>query len=242
MRTSILFVLIMVLSLGASAQYHKMESEIEVRPPLFKATPVNLADKEVSLNDFVAENMIYPETAVKSSYEGTEVIEFTVTTDGTLSNFRVINSVSADVDDELIRVLKLTNGMWIPGSNNDGYVDMQREISVACRIKIDNGSGYLTDFKEQATKHFKKGSKLLYINHHPRRALANFDKGIRYLPHDANLLVLRGYAKFALDDLDGAIEDWQIVKEKTNIDTLKEIAKKHNDLEGYAELLAEFDK
>lgn len=242
MKTSILFLLLMVLSLGASAQYHVMEREIEVKPPTFVGTPVNLvADEAIDLADFIVEKMIYPETAINTHREGTEVIEFTVNTDGTLSNFQVINSVSSDIDSEVIRVLQLTNGMWRPGSNNEGYVDMQGEVAVACKIAFYEGATPSTDFKKVATKYFQKGSKLLYTKEHPRRALNQFNAAINYMPYEPNLLVMRGYAKFALGDLNGAVEDWKIVRDKTGIDNLKAIAGEFNDLEGYAELLAEFE-
>ena len=56
-----------------------------------------------------------------------------------------------------------------------------------------------------------------------------------------DLRVMRGYAKFALGDKEGAIEDWKIVKEKTNIDNLKILADSHKGLDGYAELMAVLD-
>ncbi|PTN09899.1 energy transducer TonB [Mangrovibacterium marinum] len=242
MKTSILLILMMVLSLGASAQFHVLKEEIEVKPPIFMGTAVSVVDNGASLDDFVAQRMIYPEQDLKLHREGTEVIQFTVNTNGTLSDFEVVNSVSPNMDAELIRVLQLTNGMWRPGSNNDGHTEMRSELAIACKIRLYEGSDRQTDFQKVATKYFQKGSKLLYTKNHPRRALSNFDEGIRYLPYDANLLVMRGYARYALGDLAGAIEDWEIVKEKTDIDNLKEIAGNYHDLEGYAELLAEFEK
>jgi len=242
MKTSIALIVMLLISFGVKAQtYHVAGSEVEVKPPVFLGVQANVFDENLSIEDYVATTMIYPAEDIDYFREGTEVIQFTVKADGHLKNFVVKNSVSQKLDDEIIRVLETTEGMWRPGTNNDGPVDMLREVSVACKvIRAEGSSG--SDFVAVAKNYFKKGSKLLYLKEHPRRALNNFNEGIRYLPNEPNLLVMRGYSRFALGDMNGAIEDWTIVKEKTSIDNLISIATKYKDLNGYNELLSLFAK
>lgn len=54
-------------------------------------------------------NINYPEKARTCFDESTEVAQFTVTTGGNVADFKIINSVCTDVDDEIIRALKKTN-------------------------------------------------------------------------------------------------------------------------------------
>lgn len=238
MKKFILLSFTLLITMGLWAQQYL--EKVTVKPPTFAGVTVAaIQQEEQSIEGYIAANMQYPAKAVEHHREGTEVILFTVNTDGTLSDFEVVNSVSQAMDDEIIRVLETTSGMWNPGTNNEGPVEMQREVTVACKLIHDGVKKTATDFKAVATNYFKKGSKLLYEKDHARRALAKFNEGIRYLPYDANLLVMRGYTKFALGDKEGAIEDWKIVKEKTDVDNLKSVASMYQDLDGYAELMAE---
>lgn len=240
MKTRIIFFFFMILSLGVSAQYHVMERDIEVSPPVFTGVQQDIQPAQsISIEGYIADNIQYPKQDLKFRQEGTEVIQFTVKTDGSLSDFEVINSVSSEMDDEIIRILRTTDGMWKPGLNNDGPVAMQREVAVALKISEDGNPEHLTDFTEKARSYFMRGSKLLYTKNHPRRALSNLNTGIRFLPYDTNLLVMRGYARYALGDREGAIADWKIVKEKTDIDNLMFVAGIYNELDGYADLIEE---
>jgi len=243
MKKLILLSFTLLFTMGLWAQvYHGSSEEVQVKPPTFKGVPVAAMDNGQSIEDYVATNMQYPKAAIKYRREGTEVVQFTVNTDGTLCDFEVINSVSQELDAEIIRVLETTSGMWQAGTNNEGPVEMQREVAVACKLAYDGFKTTAADFKVVAANYFKKGTKLLYLKDHPKRALTNFNEGIRYLPYDANLLVMRGYARFALGDREGAIADWKIVKSQTGIDNLMSIANEHNDLEGYSELLFALDE
>jgi len=65
------------------------------------------------------------------------VIQFTVTTQGNVTDFENINSVCPAIDNEVILALNKTNGMWIPGRNNGNPVDMSIVITfVFYEIKI----------------------------------------------------------------------------------------------------------
>ena len=52
----------------------------------------------------------------------------------------------------------------ITGTNNDGAVEMQAEVAVACKIAWDGSEQSATNFKKVATNYFTRGSKFLYTN------------------------------------------------------------------------------
>lgn len=68
---------------------------------------------------YLASNVHYPEAAQKAGTEGTVALQFTVNTDGSLSDFEVLKSVSPELDDEALRVAR-SMPAWTPGLSEDG--------------------------------------------------------------------------------------------------------------------------
>ncbi|MDN5287066.1 MAG: hypothetical protein JWR38_3340 [Mucilaginibacter sp.] len=66
------------------------------------------------LGRFLAQTIRYPGDAVDHNIQGIVIASFIVEKDGTLSNFKIVKSVSKSIDDETIRVLKLSP-QWKPG-------------------------------------------------------------------------------------------------------------------------------
>ncbi len=160
---------------------------------------------------YLRENVEYPEVALKYNIQGTEVVQFTVTAAGEITNITVLNSLCPEIDEAIVHVLKTTNGMWQPALKNGKPVDMQREVAMVFQIDgFKNGSGKNL-FKEQAAVLFKKGSKALLAQNNPEKALKYFDKALKYLPNESTILYSRGMAKHLLNDVEGAQADWNRV-------------------------------
>ncbi len=70
-----------------------------------------------SLMAFIWKNIVYPDAAKQSNVSGEVQISFDVNFDGTLINFRKITNLGFNLEDELIRVLKLSP-KWIPAEVN----------------------------------------------------------------------------------------------------------------------------
>lgn len=66
---------------------------------------------------YLADNIRYPETAVKAGKEGRVLVQFVVEKDGSISNVQVMRSLHPDLDAEAVRVIQ---GMpkWIPAMEN----------------------------------------------------------------------------------------------------------------------------
>ena len=58
------------------------------------------------------------------------VVSFVVNEDGSLSDYRIENSVLPTVDQEVLRVVKLMNGMWEPGSIKGRKVKLRYSIPI----------------------------------------------------------------------------------------------------------------
>jgi TonB family protein len=71
-----------------------------------------------SFNKYLEDNVKYPQQARDNKVEGRVTIEFTVGTNGSLSNFKVIRGIGSGCDEELIRAIQ--HGPKWSSSKNDG--------------------------------------------------------------------------------------------------------------------------
>ena len=209
MKTISFFATMMLMAAFAFGQKQNID-EVKVTPPKFTgvSNPILLMKEGnfESIDDYLTRNIQYPEKDAKSFRQGTEVVKFTVSPIGELTDFTIINCVSPQINEEVIRVLQTTNGMWFPGYNNNEPVAMEKEVSIVFKIE---GNRFTPDFKTQATKYFSKGGEVFLAEHNPKKALKFYDKGIMLLPNDEGLLLMRGFARYETGDKDGANRDWQ---------------------------------
>lgn len=77
-----------------------------------------------SLMNFIWNNLQYPEAAHKNNVQGEVQISFDVNFDGNLINFSKISNLGFGLEEELIRVIKLTP-KWIPAEINKMKVRQQ---------------------------------------------------------------------------------------------------------------------
>lgn len=235
MKTISIFATIMLAAIFAFGQKQDID-EIKVTPPKFTGitnpVPALQEGKFESIEDYLSKNIVYPEKDAKSFKQGTEVVQFVVSPTGELADFAIINGVSPQINEEVIRVLLTTNGMWFPGYNNGNPVAMEKEISVVFKIE---GNRFTPDFKTQATKYFSKGGEFFLTKYNAKKALKFYDKGIMLLPNDESLLLMRGFARYETGDKEGASRDWQrIVTLGNTFDS--EYLGKLTHLKGFEEL------
>jgi hypothetical protein len=215
MKTIILFAICLALSVFTVAQEKVSNSDSQnVTLPQFngkKFDLLNMGRECNSLEDYLRGCACYPDECIKQKVQGTEVVEFVVTPEGTLTAFYVINSLSPEIDAHVISLLKKTSGMWTPGKIDNRAVPMRSEVSIAFKW---NEVKELKDpdFNRIAKVYFEKGSRQLLIQNKPDKALRNFNAGIRYLPKNESLLMLRGICRYELGDETGARNDWERMK------------------------------
>jgi len=219
MKRNLFFMVSMLVAVFAFGQNQSLK-EIEVKAPMFHSAFYD------DINDFLLSGIEYPTDAVKAGYEGTEVIQFVVTQNGTVTDFKVINSVSDAIDKEVIRILKITNGMWIPRYENGAPVAMNKEVSVVFQLNPS------TDFVAMAKSYLEKANQMFFIDKQPKKALKYLDKGINLLPHDETLLVVRGMCRYELGDETGAQSDWNRIADSGKI-ALSEFTAQLEETKGY---------
>jgi tetratricopeptide (TPR) repeat protein len=192
-----------------------------------------------AIGNYLRNNIKYPESAINCCKQGTEIVRFTVMPNGKLENIEVVNCVCPKIDEEMIRVLKTTNGMWTPGTKNGLPVEMEKEILVVFHLE---GFHLGTDeeyFTKKAINWYKKGNQALFEQKNPEKALKCYNNAIKYRPLEDALLFARGMAKYELNDFTRAKEDWKrmksLVARNENESNLTLVAENFKDLRGYIE-------
>lgn len=191
---------------------------------------------DVYLIEYLTENVELPNDAEKWFAQGTAVIQFIVTSDGKVTNFKIVNSVYPSIDNEIIRVLKTTNGMWKPGYQNEVPVDVEKEIAimiVANSANMKNPELYFTNLSRD---NFKKGSELLLVKKNARKALKYYNSCVKYVPYDTASLIARGLCKYELGDKEGAFSDWKRINVIGRYD-VSEYLNEFNGVPGFAEMI-----
>lgn len=75
---------------------------------------------------FLKKNLRLPKDAQGQTLKSGEVlVQFTVNTDGTISDAQVVRGIGQGYDEEAVRVMQLTSGNWKSGKQNGKNVRVQ---------------------------------------------------------------------------------------------------------------------
>ncbi len=92
-------------------------------------------DGEYGLQRFISENLKYPELALKNKTQGTVHVMFVVDVNGRVKDAVIIGEPQSDgLDEEAIRIVKSTSGMWTPAKQGNKPVDMRFRIPIDFRL------------------------------------------------------------------------------------------------------------
>jgi TonB family protein len=81
----------------------------------------------VEFKRFMKANVTYPKKAKK---HGTVIVGFTINEDGSLSNYQIKRSIEPILDDEALRLAKLTEGNWLPAVKDGQRVKVRYTMPV----------------------------------------------------------------------------------------------------------------
>ena len=73
------------------------------------------AQSDCNINSYIYLNIKYPRAARRNKTEGTVIVSFVVRPDGTLDNIEIIQSVSKEIDEAVLKVIK-NMPRWTPAS------------------------------------------------------------------------------------------------------------------------------
>ncbi|PXV69232.1 TonB family protein [Dysgonomonas alginatilytica] len=97
--------------------------------------PVFMGGYEGLLN-FLRQNLLYPQDAVKQGIEGQVVVRFRVSRDGSVEDINVMKSLSPSCDAEAVRVVSIMP-KWVPGIQKGKPVDVYYTLPFSFKLPND---------------------------------------------------------------------------------------------------------
>ncbi len=97
-------------------------SEIDTKPKFD-------GKEDRTFQKWVAENVVFPQQAVANNESGTVLVQFTIDSLGTMTDIKIIRSVSPSLDAEAVRVLEASPS-WTSGSHEGKPVNISYMMPV----------------------------------------------------------------------------------------------------------------
>ncbi len=86
-----------------------------------------------ALNTFIANRMIYPTFSKNNCLQGKIFVAFQLNKEGNVFNSKVQKGLGIDLDEEALRLIRLTNGKWEIPSNYDTNSQLVMPISFSLK-------------------------------------------------------------------------------------------------------------
>jgi len=88
---------------------------------------------ESKRNEYLAQNLVYPEYATKKGIQGTVYVSFIVATDGSVTNVNLLRGIGGGCDEEALRVIR-EMPKWIPGRQNGKAVRVKFNMPIYFKL------------------------------------------------------------------------------------------------------------
>jgi TonB family protein len=86
-----------------------------------------------AFRQYLKKNLNYPEAAIKNKIEGRVTVQFTVSADGQLGDFKVLKGIDSQCDAELIRLIQHGPAWWPSKQNSQSVTD---KVKVRFKFEI----------------------------------------------------------------------------------------------------------
>ncbi len=88
------------------------------------------------LKEFIKEEMVYPEKALKDKTEGTVIFSLVINSDGSVSDLKIAQTVSPEIDSEALRIFRKI--LWNPATRIGKPVNHVTSFEIKFSIKKYN--------------------------------------------------------------------------------------------------------
>ena len=120
-------------------EYHAAVEEEEIEE---EAIPFALVEEKPKFNGgdanefskWVNKQLVYPEIAKENGVQGRVTLQFTVNTDGSVSDVKVLRGVDSSLDKEAVRIVK-SSPKWTPGRQRERPVKVTYTFPVIFQLR-----------------------------------------------------------------------------------------------------------
>ena len=114
---------------------------------------------ETDMLKFLGSNIRYPQEARDAGVEGLVVLSFVVGKDGSLTDIQNLKKLGGGTDEEAARVVKLMDGLWVPGKQNGKLVSVRYTLPI--RFALSEAERAATAGKANQMPKFKGGPEAM---------------------------------------------------------------------------------
>jgi TonB family protein len=158
---------------------------------LFQTNDPTFKGGTTALNNFIASNLIYPSFSKTNCIQGTIYVAFQVDKNGVVFNSKVQKGLGVDLDDEALRLIRLTSNKWIvPAKHNE---NTRLVIPVNFSLKNYNCNERSTDQINKAIALYQSRLALenAVINFYKNKEVGQFNA-----QNEAEIIVLKSELGF----------------------------------------------
>jgi TonB family protein len=178
-----------------------------------------------ALNNFITDKIIYPEFSSQNCISAIIQVSFLIDKSGKVTDAKVQQGPGIDLDEEAVRVVKLTSGKWVVPANYSGGVRLVLPIRFKPDyVRCQKRTGAAMNM-EQAIVAYQKRQELenavtnYYINKYAGKADVQKESTIETLKKDLGIdeelwkeLLEQANEKLEQGDKEGACKDWNFIK------------------------------
>ena len=166
---------------------------ILVQQLLFSQYQPSFKGGNSELDNFIQNKMIYPNYAKNNCLEGVVNVSFNVNKAGEVSNAKVVKGTGVDLDQEAIRIIKLTSGKWeVPLGFN-----LNDKLIIPIKFSLKNyGCGDIS--KDQISQAIANYQAKLALENAVINYYKNKEKGLVNEQNEAEILQIK--AELGFDD------------------------------------------
>jgi len=103
------------------------------QPKLPTETPPEFPGGEAALQQWLKENLKYPENAKKSEIQGNVIVSFTVLKNGNIYDVRVVQKVNSALDKEAVRLVK-SMPKWEPATKKGKATEAKHNLTISFKL------------------------------------------------------------------------------------------------------------
>ena len=111
------------------------EDEDEIFTPIEAAALFNGKPAEDAFREYVAHNLRYPQVAIDNGVFGKVFVQFVIDQNGNVIDLQIVRSADPLLDNEALRLIKSTSGMWTPGMQREKPVKVRYTFPITFRLQ-----------------------------------------------------------------------------------------------------------
>ena len=176
-------------------------------------------DAETGFREYIKENTLYPVKAQENGITGRVYVDFTINTDGSVSDARLLRGVDPQLDNEALRVIS-ASPKWTPGKQKGKLVKVKYQFPV--NFQLNNPSSPSNTSPEKVKAITKDEETMLFANVDEKPTFNGKDAETGFREYLINIVIYppvahdngisgKVYVEFTIDT-DGSVNDVKLLR------------------------------